>query len=169
MSASNSPDRRRGIVGHRKIGYCGHVPETIFFERPTVVEVSIHPLKTGNVERRVPSVNHDHRASPVEEGCVHLDAEARMKDASHLARLARPSMHSRAPSPLEQHRGPIAGYGGHRMGMHMMCGGAQGETKIQESNREPLLVPKFEPLPRMPLTRGPHRRNPVGFDVFLTD
>lgn len=168
----SSPDRRRQQVGHKKVGYCGHVPYTVYFDRPEHIEATIHHGKT-NLEKRYPSVPASSH-SPVEMGCLSGDVEANTKDIAMLAKLSRPS------SQLSGHASPalastqkvdrtkISGYAGHKVSQHLYCGGNQGELKINESDKESMNVPKFDSLPRLPMMRGPQRRQPTGFDVFLS-
>lgn len=162
----SSPDRRRQLVGHKKSGYCGHVPDTVYFDRPEHIEATIHHGKT-NIEKRVPSVAASSH-SPVELGCLSGDAEATHRDIDMLSKLSRPSSRLSCPVPDKLDRNKLSGYGGHKTNQHLQCGGNQGETKINESDRASLNVPKFSALPRLPLMRGPQRRQPTGFDVFLS-
>ena len=150
------PDRRIEQVGHRKIGYCGHVPKIQQYECDVRIEVSIHPLRQGNIERRVMNSKSS------------VSAAAPVVDPM-LSRLSRPSTAATTlPSPANS---PPPGYGGHRQGSHMQCGGVSGTVKVNETDghlSRPPTNPKWEPLPVMSLPRGPVRQSPLGFDVFLT-
>jgi hypothetical protein len=166
----SSPDRRRQQVGHKKVGYCGHVPYTVYFDRPEHIEATIHHGKT-NLEKRYPSVPPS-SSSPVEMGCLTGDVEAQSKDLAMLTKLSRPSsqlsVHTSPSTTQKLDRTKISGYGGHKVNQYQHCGGNQGVMKINESHKESLNVPKFEAIPRLPTIRGPQRRQPTGFDVFLT-
>lgn len=156
------PDRRIEQVGHRKIGYCGHVPKIQQYDCETRIEVSIHPLRHGNIERRVAASK---AAAPISAAAPTSATVDPM-----LARLSRPST---AAVPTQPHKDvvPPPGYGGHRQGSHMQCGGVSGTVKVNETDghlTKPSSQPKWEPLPAMSLPRGPVRQSPLGFDVFLT-
>lgn len=153
------PDRRLDQVGHRKIGYCGHVPKLQQYDCDVRIEVSIHPLRQGNIERRV-----------LNTAAANGATSAPTVDPL-LARLSRPTTAATAMSPVPSAAAPVPGYGGHRQGSQQQCGGVSGTVKVNETDghlTRPSSTPKWEPLPAMPLPRGPIRQSPLGFDVFLT-
>lgn len=174
----SSPDRRFQQVGHRKIGYCGHVPQMVYYDRRDVFEVALHGQK-GNIEKRTPCLPNCSR-SPVEQAGTCADTEAKAKDQSFLAVLSRPGTQS-SSRPLtsdSKHFHPIVGYGGHLPGQQSFCGGRQGNAKLTETLSESNAsltssslgaTQKFESLPRVPQIRGPTRKAPIGYDVFLTN
>jgi hypothetical protein len=156
-------DKRASQIGKRKPGYCGHIPENIYFERDSFVEAAIHPLR-GNIERRVPVAAQDlsskERSPKKSQGADPLD------EAHVLERLARCSPpQNRERSPVREGLTPpkhIPGYGGHRQGV--------AEQQPRDTLRvvRGSSVPRYESIPRMPFVRGPTRVNPLGQDVFLS-
>ena len=145
-------DKRIAQVGNRKIGYCGHVPQNIYFEQP-MIPTCIHAPKQ-NVEPRpataYPSVESKRSQDDVllDKLLIHPGGTTAFVQAADSKRIPGYAGHV----PLSPRRAAAD----NRLG--------DSPTSVSQENS-----PSRSLRPRYPFARGPQRKAPIGYDVFLTN
>lgn len=168
-AAHRAKDKRLKLVGQRKSGYCGHVPQYVYYDQD-LLPCSIHPpkLNGSNVppKPRKDSVLAGAPLSPIHGGGATAD------DKELLEKLC----HTTTKQSNEQGPKQISGFSGHRAGNKFACGssvnGPRKTDLIPDALEQQLVFPELgkpRPIPRYPVIRGPARQSPLGWDVFLTN
>ena len=176
VSRIRAMDKRLALVGHRKAGYCGHVPQYVYFpptgsdgasvaRSASATAASPAPGSAGHLPRPTSTATLGPSASSVPLGGGGGDGHADL-----------PPMYPYRERPQHEVPKQIAGYCGHRATEKFRCGSTvntQRKTDALPSQLEQQLVfpelGKMQPIPRYPVIRGPTRKSPLGWECFLTN
>ena len=186
MEGTRAADRRIQLVGSRKSGYCGHVPQYVYFKQeqkndsPKARNVS--PLRDGNPANpsRASSVplrqGSASRLSTTEDGVPKPTRDGPRRNAAEY--YADPPIQMFPFKKREHPPAPkfITGFGGHRAGHQFATGctvnGPRKSEMLPKALEQQLVFPQLgkpTPLPRYPVIRGPTRMSPLGHEMFLTN
>lgn len=168
QSTPSSLDLRQRLVGRRKAGYCGHVPQ---YSQFTVTSLNSTQAPRPATAQTGDAIGADR------EGFV-----ARVRSATRIPSRTLPLWLTREGPPVPPTRGahylPIIGYCGHRHGEQFHTGCIyNGERKSDvAADAMRTLAQHHYPsgvkparLPKYPVFRGPTRKTPTGYEVFLTN
>jgi hypothetical protein len=159
VSEIRANDKRIAQVGNRKIGYCGHVPQNIYFEQP-LIPTCIHTPKM-NVEPRptpkTPADRSKEAADPLLEKlltpCGSLQGTMGPKGTKHIPGYA-------GHVPLSPRQASFQGAANTSASRDFDGTASGGSSNSNSPHRS---------FPRYPCARGPSRKAPIGYDVFLTN
>ncbi len=156
-------DRRIAQVGNRKNGYCGHVPENIYFIKP-MIPTFIHAPKMNVEPRPVPKVDNRPPTAPQDPLLARLMMPVECRRSTMGGTSASGKRH-------------IPGYAGHKplsppaaaTAAAAIADGLDLTGSFSGASNNKSNSPSRTQFPRYPYVRGPQRKSPIGFDVFLTN
>lgn len=187
-SAIRDADKRVQLVGRRKSGYCGHVPQYVYFEQAR--SPSPTKLSGDSAARTSPRLFHGDVSYTT---YLEMTGERRRAQSPTVQYPVRESSPSRATGPTQHeviaalcHYAPppkprvpkqIVGYCGHREGLKFSCGSSTNAPRKTDllalaDTRPQLFSPELgkpTPIPVYPVIRGPTRAGPFGLESFLTN